>query len=390
MPDSSHPSTIQQLYSRMADTPSIPEAIADSLAERTVEYLRRQVIQLFQDVLGHEQAAAHNQHNLNQLMARYHIEKSRISEITDGYGRLPWYQRYAGGVLFVAASALVGAVFNLAALFSILAIGLHYTVTTLLMEHYTLTTNRDELFCKDIINMEKKLAESIDVLVDTDNQVNALLTELRIKNSQSAEHIQTLDAQAGMLTDKVGQLTMTINALEQTCSSLMRDNERITRQFQHASSEMAALQQEHAVQSSALDAVTHQLEVTNKALWDKTQALTDIYDQFQRHLAAFAKQESEFKAQINRLQTQNANGETTHASPTELKHDTQALQMNTDQLLTDSDALLTQVKQRHDDDSESCLDTKTKDMSTEALLARVARQMDAFEISGLSPHFKWR
>ena len=347
------------------------QGIADSIAAIN------QISEYFKEWLGIGQQKLPNQPNLHLLMTRYNLEKSRFSQFTEWYCEMPFYQRFFGAVLFVAASALVGAVFNLAAVFSILAIGIHYIATAILMEHYTITAQRDERFCEDIINMEKKLAESIHVLVDVAKKVNDILIALREKNSLSADNIKLFEAKILAFNNQVTSLLGVTIQLEGAKDVLIRENEKITAQFQKACGELEKASFENTSQSVALSAITSKLGETNQTLCSKSHELTTICEQFQLNLTALAKQVPETRA---------AKGEPIVTNPSESEKETMELRMNTDRILAESDALLAKIKSH--DESRPLHQNQPEEINTAALLARVTAQLQAIESRKFSPNFQ--
>ena len=136
---------------------------ADATAKKTAEYLMDAAIQRLQDLIEQEQTNEQVQSCLHTLMRRFN-EKSTITDAIEWYGRKTILQKAGVGVVFVAASALVGALFSLTALFTLLSIGIFYIAETLLTEHYELTERQKTDLAQDIERMEQALFASVACL----------------------------------------------------------------------------------------------------------------------------------------------------------------------------------------------------------------------------------
>lgn len=359
----------EQPNAGISQLPGVLDTMSNTIAERSVEYLKNQAIQLLNRCLEYQQFTPNKDANLPILMKRYNLEKSRLSELIDWYAELAWYKRYLGAAAFVTVSALVGAIFNLAAVLTLLSMSIQYFIGQLIMDHYEITSRRDERFCSDIVMMEKKQAENIEILVDVAKKVNNILVELCAKNLQSAENITVFQEKISALETQTHRFLAAIRTVDEAQKLLATSNEKIAGQIQVSHCELEEARLEITRHAVDINTSTSNPLVVNEELFSEVH-VTDIHAKFQDMLDVFARFEANFQAQQKAFR--EGVDETTDVNPTESAKETLVLKRNTDNILAKSDDLLARARSRHAGRTYSEGKKKSAEQTTASILARVA------------------
>ena len=278
--------------------------MADTAAKKTAEYLMDAAIQRIQDLFEQEQTNEHVQSCLNTLMRRFN-EKSTITEAIEWYGRKTILQKAVIGILFVAGSALVGAVFNLSAIFALLSFGIFCVAETLLTEHYELTESQKRELAQDIERMEQKLFESVACLKEATKKLDDIFLSLLQQSIQSAHLLKAFEVQTSTLDGQLNDFLRILASLSETNTTLLRDHQRIVQKFELAHLEMERANATIAAQSDSIDTIGLKLESTNDALHERNSELAAIHAKFQDNLTIIGELEAGFSNEILMLKTKS-------------------------------------------------------------------------------------
>ena len=290
--------------------------MADATAKKTAGYLMDAAIQRLQDLFEQEQTNEHVQSCLNTLMKRFN-EKSTITEAIEWYGRKTILQKAGIGIIFVAGSALVGALFNLSALFTLLSIGIFCAAETLLTEHYELTENQRRELAQDIEQMELKLFESVACLKEVSKKLDDVFLNLLQQSIQSAHLLKEFEKQTSTLDGQIHDFLNILATLSETNTTLMRDHQHIHQQLERAHLEMERANATIATQSLALNTIDLQLNATKHKLSERNDELADIHTKFQGNLTTIGELEDAFKEKLRVLKEQSVSNEQPHAKTTD-------------------------------------------------------------------------
>ena len=290
--------------------------IADATAKKTAEYLMDTAIQRLQELCEQEEANKQVQSCLNTLMRRFN-EKSTITEAIEWYGRKTILQKAGIGVIFVAGSALVGALFNLSALFTLLSIGIFCAAETLLTEHYELTENQRRELAQDIKQMELNLFDSVACLKEVSKKLDDVFLNLLQQSIQSAHLLKEFEKQTSTLDGKIHDFLSIMATLSETNTTLMRDHQHIHQQLERAHLEMERANATIATQSLSLDTVGLKLDETNHKLRERNDELAAIHTKFQGNLTTIGELEAAFKEELRVLKAESVSNEQPHAKKTD-------------------------------------------------------------------------
>jgi len=83
-------------------------------------------------------------------------------------------------LLLSSSGAVVGLTIGaaMAPVFALLAVGIYYASTFLLMEHYNTTTRRDDRLREHFSNREKAMTDAIALLENAEQQVESIIIAL--------------------------------------------------------------------------------------------------------------------------------------------------------------------------------------------------------------------
>ena len=278
---------------------------ADATAKKTAEYLMDAAIQRLQDLIEQEQTNEQVQSCLHTLMRRFN-EKSTITDAIEWYGRKTILQKAGVGVVFVAASALVGALFSLTALFTLLSIGIFYIAETLLTEHYELTERQKTDLAQDIERMEQALFASVACLKEVTKKLDDIFLSLLKQSIESAQLLKTFEVQTSTLDGHISEFLSIFSTLNETNATLMRDHQHVVQQLELAHAE---IEQDHATmatQSATIDTIRSKLNATNDELRERSSELIAVHAKFKNNLTIISELEVGFKDELYLLKTQSA------------------------------------------------------------------------------------
>ena len=238
--------------------PSVATLLPD-LAQMAATELKNKAEAQLAHLIAQGKSMMKMQSNLDLLMGRYHVGKSYMSQVVDWYAEMWWWRRMVVGVGFVAGSALVGSIFNLGALCAVLAIGFCYAANFFLLNHYEATSVRDERFCNDIVEMEKKLGDSIDSLNLIGDKLKDVLTSLASENGHLSAEVVTFQEQITSLSQQVLHFMEIVNQLDDTKEGLSTTNDALEHTIQYVQGALTTTFATVAEQSVALDGVIKNL-----------------------------------------------------------------------------------------------------------------------------------
>lgn len=282
--------------------------MADTTAKKTAEYLMDAAIQRVQSLCEQEQAHEHVQSSLNTLMKRFN-EKSTLTEAIEWYGRKTMFQKASLGILLVGSSALVGAVFNLSALFTVLSMGIFYLANTLLTEHYDLTEHQKKELANDIEKMEQTLFESVAALKDATKKLDDIFLKMLEQRIQSAHLLKAFEVQTSTLDEQVHACLNILARLNETNATLIHEHQRVVQQLEKAHMDMEQANATILTQSTSLDTIGLKLEETHDALRKRNDELATIHTRFQDNLTLIEELKTGFSDELLILKARGLSNE---------------------------------------------------------------------------------
>ncbi len=312
------------------------EQVAQIAANKAADYLINDAKNQLNELLTQQRVIEESSSHLSLLMQRYQLKTSQLSQYADWYAQQPWYEKAYWGTLLMSFSALMGAVFNLAALFTLVSGTILYALTFLLQEHHDITLERDTRFCEDIRMMEARLAASIDTLKTLENALRNKLIELSEKNTQSAEHIKHMETHLNHLTHQIHRFEDTILLMEIAQTASNNENAKIRALLEAALIDAQQAKDARNHQTDELIAIQHQLQDTQARLSTKTDDFSVLCDTIQTDSETLSTLKAGFQTQLSRLQTDVD----AHCQSIETASQTTQQQPTTQQVLAESKRVL--------------------------------------------------
>ena len=209
--------------------------------EKTPQYFKNEALKKIDELRVPRRTIVELQSSLELIMQRYEFDKSYLDKAAEWYAKTAWWYETAGILLlWTASGAMVGLTIGaaIAPVFALLAIGIYFATTFLLMEHYTTTTRRDKRLREHFSTCDETIIEAITLLESAEKQVENILISLCELNIKSADKLKSFEEQIATLTVQSTTYLETIQKLETATDSIARDNEIIARHLQSAAVEL--------------------------------------------------------------------------------------------------------------------------------------------------------
>lgn len=321
-PVEQHPSTLQTLIDGVSNVPVIiqdsitnaAQQSAQRAAEQTAEYAQITAIQTaelltqrarnyFEELLAKKTTVDSIEATLNQLIEHYHTEKSLLTKWAQWFGEMNWFETIGYGVAFVSLSAIIGATFNMAALFGLIAIGLYYSATTLLVEHHTITTDRDNQLIHGIHAMKTNLADLIEQLTELATKVHDIQCDLFQKNRQTTEELDIFKTKVLEMDAHIQALDEAVNTLNQAKDLLINENIRIIKERDRINMELQATHDTLIKQTTELNDIHLKFEETNRSFLNRNNDIIDLSQNLNSQIPQFAELQKLYQTELIKLQS---------------------------------------------------------------------------------------
>lgn len=338
MPHNGQQSPIQSILDTLN---SATEAAAEQAAERTLEYLAQQTRKAtddlrekannyLQSLLEKRNAVAEDRQRLHALIMEYNAKKSRFTQWSEWFSTLAWYEKMGYVVGFIAISALLGFAFNLAALFTLISIGISYVVCSLLLEHHAIASMQNNALIAGVTVMINNLVASIEQLTTLSEEVHAIQLELSEKCIQMEDGIQAFKAQMAWMEHEIELLRNETVALKQINDALICENEHITVQRNMAIHEAAKVNETFTEQSIQLSDIQQKLNETHQQLLIRNDELIHVRDQIKDSVAGISEIKNDFEYELTWFKSQRSQSDKTPLIPPDIE---QQLSHSQDMLL---------------------------------------------------------
>ena len=268
----------------------------------TAEYLTQTANDYFYDFLATKKSIDDMQSDMDELKRLYNCEKSYFTQLCEWFNSNSWYETAELSVLFVLGSSLVGACLNMAILFGAVSIIIFYLATSILMQHYLITSERERCLFEGINDLQIKLAESIDYIAEIiiklqDMQKNLFLINIQAEESINyfKDHVSTLDKQIEILVKN----TLELN---QAQDALMQENKKLNEQLSASAQEISDANATIKEQTRALSDVRSQFEDTNRHLLAKNDEIKALHAGVQLHIEQMGELEKAYKDHLSFFQ----------------------------------------------------------------------------------------
>lgn len=318
--------TDQSLANRLAG--EIASTVAQKTAETLITNAKSQLNHLFEQ----KNQFIEMKSSLDGLIQRYNLNNSYLNQAAFWYGNKSWFNKFGTGALFVAASALIGAVIQLSALFTVLALTLHYAVTFILKNHYEATASQQLMLAEDINKIEARVNVSINAFNKAQIELKQTLKLLSQHNIDMAENAAALETQITTLNEQNSQFKDAIAQLEQLTNSLLANLRAINGGIQKAGDDLQSINNELTQQTLKINGIKNKLSDHEKSVGSRADALVTLNGEWLKNLKQLENLEAIVLQHLNKPHN-------TDITPKPLKPETNADQ-KTSHLLARADEAL--------------------------------------------------
>lgn len=266
--DSANKSLTNQVVGEIAST------VAQKTAETLIANAKSQLNHLFEQ----KNQFVEMKSSLDGLMQRYNLNNSYLNQAAFWYGNKGWFNKLGTGALFVGASALFGAVIQLSALFTVLALTLHYAVTFVLQNHYETTASQQLMLAEDINKIEERVSVSISAFNKAQVELKQTLKLLSQHNIDMAENVSSLLTQITTLNEQNNQFKEAVAKLERLTHSLVANEGNINAGIQKAGDNTQSISNELTQQALKINEINGKLSDRAKSVRSSTDALMVLND----------------------------------------------------------------------------------------------------------------
>ena len=315
-------------------------ASMNGLEEKTPEYFKLAAMKKIEELRAPRKAIIELQSSLELLMQRYEFDKSYLDKAAEWYAKSAWWYEKAGILLLLSSSStVVGLTIGvaMAPVFALLAIGIYFASTFLLMEHYNTTTRRDNRVREHFSNREAAMTDAIALLESAEQQVESIIIALCELNIKSADKLHSFEEQISLLKRQTTNYLATAQKLEQATESIVRDNEIIATHLKAANIELKKSQPDMDKQPPVLSSVINTLNENNAALSETNDDFVGVSKKMQANVTALTQLVVGFQEQLAGLKKHVEENDQTSVKLQASVNETLDTNINIDNLMTESD-----------------------------------------------------
>jgi len=306
--------------------------IANDLTEKALNY--------FQNLLEKKNAVDQDRQRLHAIILDYNSKKSRFTQWAEWYGTLAWYEELGYVIAFVAISALVGFAFNLAALFTLISIGISYLISSLLIEHYEIASTQNDALIAGVTAMIDNLVVSIEQLTVLAREVNTIQLELNKKCVQMDDELKVFKEQITQLDRQIGELKNETDTLKRVKDTLVQENERINLQRDMASIETIKANATITEQSIMLSDIQQKLDEAHQQFLTRNDELIQVSAQIKFNAVALSEVREDYEHELTFFKSHRTLMVANKGSASSYLDEKQPTMPDIEQQLEDSDAML--------------------------------------------------
>lgn len=282
---------------------SLAEKTVHVLAQKTAVSLVQEAESQISQLLTQKNHIGQMKSDLDILMKRYFVEQSFFDHASQWYGQKSWLQKSLIMVSFIGLSALVGAIFNLAALLSVVAIGLYSAADFLLTQHQRISSERSDRLCSDIDAMEKDLKKEVEQLSSLEVCLQQIFVDLNQERLHLAKDNAEFEKTVSRLNAQIKTLNTNFEELKKSKDGLLSSHEKLEGQVKTIGVELDESQKTLQQKTSEISAMTEELTLLKSKLDDSAKDLTSIHEEYQKRLTTLAELEALFNEQLSLLTT---------------------------------------------------------------------------------------
>lgn len=310
------------------------------LEEKTSEYFKNEAMKKIEELQVPRKAIIELKSSLALIMERNESDKSYLDKAAEWYAKTAWWHAKAGLILLMSSSgAFVGLTIGaaMAPVFALLAIGIYYAGTFLLMEHYNTTTRRDNRLREHFSEREEAMTDAITLLESAEQHVEAIIIALCELNIKSADKLKSFEDHLSSLSIQTTDYLNAVHKLETATDSIVRDNEIIASHLQAAGIDATKSRPDIEQEPVLLHSVIKSLEEKNAALSGTSDDFVGVSKQMQTNATSLAALVVGFQEQLTVLQRRVIEKKGSSDELSTPMDETLKIRSNTDGLMTESD-----------------------------------------------------
>jgi len=282
-------------------SPLLIETISANLSEQAALLFVQQAKERVQNMLNQENHIVQMQSNLSVLMERYFLQKSLVDSTSEWYGQRPWWNKTLAAIAFVTLSALIGAIINLAAVLSVVALGIYWATSYVLDNHHTISTVRCDRLASDIKELESALQLEVDELTKIEGTLKQVLISIAESQVRNAENTAAFEQTIVNLSTQIGELTTSIKALGEAKDKLLANNEQLAAQVTLVKDQLKSAQADLKNKVSELDELNERFNSMDTQLSQSSLGLENVEIAYRQRVSALGELEERFKEQLVKL-----------------------------------------------------------------------------------------
>ncbi len=239
------------------------------------------------------------------LKNRYFLDKSYFDRAALWYGEKAWWKKLLIGSAVVALSALIGAIFDLAALLTVISIGILAAVSCALQNHNDILTSRSERFSEDITKLEAANKAEYEQLSQIEVTMKNVLGQLQQTLVRMNDEITAFRITIVTLHTQIDTLQTNIHELNTAKDQLAASNKDYLMQTEQLNNALLAAQTDLGQKVLEINALTSQLNKAQSKVSASAINMEKCAEDYQNRLRQLAELENTVHEQLKSSKENN-------------------------------------------------------------------------------------
>lgn len=220
---------------------------------------------------------------LDLLIKRCNLEKSYFGHIANWYGALSWWMKIFLFILVGGIGAIIGMLVSMPITIVSVSSFVYIFFAFFFINHYNVTERQITRLCKDTLELEQLLADTIDNFNQLSNKLKDIIKNMHELNQHFLADMQSMHTNVEELTHQLNRYKLIINELQDAQSAMVFSTNQTRSNLDLGCAQYIACCELLVKQAADIDFISTNLGNSDQSLNTDLEQLAALIEKYELH-----------------------------------------------------------------------------------------------------------
>ena len=221
--------------------------------------------------------------NFDLLIKRYNLEKSYFGRMANWYGALSWWIKILSFILVAGIAVSIGMLISMPITVASISTVVYLFCAFFFINHYDITERQVARLCKDIVELEQSLVDTIDHFNQLSEKLKYITTNIHDLNKHFLTDMQNMRTNVEELTCQLKRYKAIIKELQDAKSAIVFSTNKTRANLDLGCAQYAECCELIIKQATEINSISTSLDNSDQKLNISLEQLAVLIEEYELH-----------------------------------------------------------------------------------------------------------